>query len=247
MEHIIELKEVFFSTQNQDIVRGVSYQFIEGKTTALVGPSGGGKSTVLKLAAGLLVPSGGTVYFRGGDMTLMNRGENLTFRRQSAMVFQDSALWANQSLYQNLELPLRIHFPSMTKADRENRMQEVLAEVGYKKNLLIRPAQLSMGEQKLIAFARAMLCGPHILFLDEWTESLDDRAAQHLIELVKRRKEQQDTIIFVSHDFRIIKNLADYMVMILGGQVSLALTGEEISSDDQLVRHIEKGITANEI
>ncbi|MDR0561181.1 MAG: ATP-binding cassette domain-containing protein [Spirochaetaceae bacterium] len=247
MESIIELQNVFFSTQNEEIVRGVSYQFANGKTTALVGPSGGGKSTVLKLAAGLLVPTGGTVAFRGRDMTDMNRGQNLEFRRESAMVFQDSALWANQSLYQNLELPLRIHFPHMSKSDRENRMQEVLTEVGYKKNLLIRPSQLSMGEQKLIAFARAMLCDPHILFLDEWTESLDDHAANHLVDIVKNRKNRQDTIIFVSHDFRIIRNLADYMVMILGGQISMVLTGAEISSDSGLVRHIEKGIEAYEI
>jgi ABC-type lipoprotein export system ATPase subunit len=244
MGPIVELKEVFFSTQNQEIVHGVSYQFQEGKATALVGPSGGGKSTVLKLAAGLLVPSGGTVSFRGRDMSSMNRGENLEFRRKSGVVFQDSALWANQSLYQNLELPLRIHFPQMPKPEREKRMQEVLAEVGYKKNLQIRPAQLSMGEQKLIAFARAMLCRPHLLFLDEWTESLDDHAAQRLIELVKSLKEQRSTIIFVSHDFRIIKGLADYMVMILGGHVSLVLTGEEISSDEHLARHLEEGISS---
>jgi ABC-type transporter Mla maintaining outer membrane lipid asymmetry ATPase subunit MlaF len=242
--NIIELKEVFFSTQNQEIVRGVSHRFPEGKTTALVGPSGGGKSTVLKLTAGLLVPTEGVVSFRGLDMSEMNRAQNLEFRRESAMVFQDSALWANQSLYQNLELPLRIHFPYMNKADRENRMQEVLTQVGYKKNLQIRPAQLSMGEQKLIAFARALLCDPQVLFLDEWTESLDDHAAYHLVDLVKARKDRGDTVIFVSHDFRIIKNLADYMVMILGGQVSMVLTGEEISADESLVRHIEKGITA---
>ncbi|MDR2535611.1 MAG: ATP-binding cassette domain-containing protein [Treponema sp.] len=247
MGYIIELKEISFSTQNQDILRSVSYRFNEGKTTALVGPSGGGKSTVLKLTAGLLVPTGGTVYFRDKDMNMMNREQNLEFRRESGMVFQDSALWANQSLYQNLELPLRIHFPQMTKPEREKRMQEVLAEVGYKRNLLIRPSQLSMGEQKLIAFARAMLCKPHILFLDEWTESLDDQSAQRLIDLVKVHKEQQSTIIFVSHDFRIIRSLADYMVMILGGQISLTLTGEEISSDERLVRHIEKGIASNEI
>ena len=244
---VIELKGVSFSTQNQEIVQGVSLRFEEGLSVALAGPSGGGKSTVLKLAAGILVPSGGSVLFRGRDLALMKRPENLAFRRESAVVFQDSALWANQDLYQNLDLPLRIHFPAMSKLSRENRMKEVLAEVGYKRHLLIRPSQLSMGEQKLIAFARAMLCEPKILFLDEWTESLDDYSSQKLVELVKYRKEQGSTVIFVSHDFRIIQGMADYLFMIAAGKVSMELSKEEIRSDENLIRHIEQGIESHEI
>jgi ABC-type lipoprotein export system ATPase subunit len=244
MEPIIALHRVSFTMQNQGILWDISYQFAEGKTTALVGPAGGGKSTVLKLAAGLLIPSAGTVCFRGQDMAAMNRGATMEFRRQSAVVFQDSALWANQNLYQNLELPLRVHFPQMTKEDREKRIQEVLAQVEYKKDLLIRPAQLSMGEQKLIAFARAMLCRPRVLFLDEWTESLDENAAQRLIDIVQAQREQHTTIILVSHDFRIIKSLADYIVLIQGGQISLTLSGADIAADECLAQHIQKGIVS---
>lgn len=247
MRTIIELNDLFFSTQNVEIVKGVSYRFEEGKATALVGPSGGGKSTVLKLAAGLLIPTSGSVAFRGFDLAYMNRAQNLAFRKHCAMVFQDSALWANQDLYQNLDLPLRIHFPQMPKPDREKRIKEVLAEVGYKRNLLIRPSQLSMGEQKLIAFARAMLCRPRLLFLDEWTESLDDSNAQRLIDLVQRIKDERGTIIFVCHNFRIIRTLADCIVMIVGGKVSLQLTGEELAEDEHLIRHIEKGMASNEV
>ncbi|MDR1985461.1 MAG: ATP-binding cassette domain-containing protein [Treponema sp.] len=244
VEPIIELQGVSFSTQHEEIIRDLSYQFLEGTTTALAGPSGGGKSTVLKLAAGLLIPSAGTVRFRGQDMAAMNRGQTMEFRRQSAVVFQDSALWANQNLYQNLELPLRLHFPQLSKGDREKRMRQVLSEVGYTKDLLIRPAQLSMGEQKLIAFARAMLCQPRVLFLDEWTESLDGNAAQRLIDRVKRHKEQGTTVIFVSHDLRIIKTLADAIIMILGGRISLTRTAAEIAADEHLAQHIEKGIAS---
>jgi len=247
MKSIIELKNLYFSTQNQEIVKGVSFKFEEGMATALVGPSGGGKSTVLKLAAGILVPTGGTVSFRGNDLAFMNRAQNLDFRRQSAVVFQDSALWANQNLYQNLELPLRVHFPQMSKTDREKRMDEVLADVGYRRNLLIRPSQLSMGEQKLIAFARAMLCRPRLLFLDEWTESLDVNGAQKLIELVKRLKEERGTVIFVCHDFRITKTLADKIIMIVGGEISLKLTSREIAEDENLIQYIEKGIASYEV
>jgi ABC-type multidrug transport system ATPase subunit len=244
MAVIIELKNVSFVAQNRLVVRNLSHQFEEGKTTALVGPSGSGKSTVLKLSAGLLVPSEGEVNFRGKDIFNMNRQENLGFRREGAMVFQDSALWANQSLYQCLELPLRIHFPEMNQVERESRIQSVLRDVGYKRDLSIRPDLLSMGEQKLIAFARAMMCRPGLLFLDEWTESLDDSAAQRLIQLVQRHQKEQHTVILVSHDFRIVKNLADYVLMILGGQFFLKLSREQMEEDEDLSRYVERGIAS---
>jgi ABC-type lipoprotein export system ATPase subunit len=244
MASIIEMTEVSFAAQNQEIVKKASCVFEEGKTSALVGPSGGGKSTVLKLAAGLLVPNRGTVRFRGQDLTYMSRRQNLDFRQQSAVVFQDSALWANQNLYQNLELPLKIHFPKMTKQDRDKRIQEVLAEAGYKKDLMIRPAMLSMGEQKLVAFARAMLCRPNLLFLDEWTESLDESAARRLIDIVRQHKARGHTVIFVTHDFKIMKALADRIIVIRGGAVFRTLTETEIASDDELANYIEQEIIA---
>jgi ABC-type multidrug transport system ATPase subunit len=244
MAVIIEMKNVSFIAQNRLVVRDFSYQFEEGKTTALVGPSGSGKSTVLKLSAGLLVPSAGEVSFRGRDIFYMDRKETLGFRREGAMVFQDSALWANQTLYQILELPLRIHFPEMSGRERENRIQGVLEEVGYRRDLSVRPAALSMGEQKLIAFARAMICRPALLYLDEWTESLDDSSAQRLVQLVRSQQRKRHTIILVSHDFRIIKNLADYVLMILGGQFFLKFSRQQMEEDEDLARYVEGGIAS---
>jgi ABC-type multidrug transport system ATPase subunit len=244
MAGIIEMQNVSFVAQNRIVVKRFSHQFEEGKTTALVGPSGSGKSTILKLSAGLLLPSEGDIRFRGKDVFSMNREESLGFRREGSMVFQDSALWANQSLLQSLELPLRIHFPRMTRRERENRIQSVLQEVGYKRDLSIRPAGLSMGEQKLIAFARAMICRPTLLFLDEWTESLDDSAAQRLVQLVQRAQKEHNTVILVSHDFRIVRNLADYVLMILGGQFFLKLSREQMDEDEDLARYVERGIAS---
>ena len=242
MSFIIEMKDVCFSAQSKRIVRNLSFCFEEGKTTALVGPSGSGKSTALKLAAGLFPPDEGEVLFKGKNIARMSEQENLAFRQVSAVVFQDSALWANQNLFQTLELPLRVHFPLMSKKDREKRIESVVAEVGYKKELGIRPAGLSMGEQKLLAFARALICHPRLLYLDEWTESLDQHSAQRLIDLVKDLKGKGVSIILVSHDIQIIHELADIAVMILGGQIFLRLTKEQIDSDEDLSRYIEKGM-----
>ena len=244
MAAIVELKKVTFFAQKRTIVRDFSWEYEEGKTTALVGPSGCGKSTVLKLSSGLLLPTAGEVCFRGKNVAAMNRKESGEFRKETAMVFQDSALWANQSLYQILELPLRIHFPAMTRADREERIEEVCTEVGFKKELFIRPSLLSMGEQKLIGFARALLCRPRLLYLDEWTESLDDSSARRLVGIVKRRQAAGDTIIFVSHNLWIIKDIADIILMILGGRLYLRLTKEDITKDEDLMRYVEMGIAS---
>jgi len=166
------------------------------------------------------VPDSGEVLYQGKNITHMSRSENLDFRRQSAFVFQDSALWANQDLFQNLELPLRIHYPQMEKKEREKRIKEVAVMSDYKKDLYVRPARLSMGEQKLVGFARAMLCSPSLLYLDEWVESLDETSAKILINIVKRKRKEGATIIFVCHDMRIVLDLAEQIVVVVDGQVA---------------------------
>jgi len=132
----------------------------------------------------------------------------------------------------------------MTLKQREKRIEFVVTEVGYKKDLGIRPSALSMGEQKMIAFARALICRPMLLYLDEWTESLDETASQRLIDIVKKMQAAGVSIIFVSHDIRIIKSLADYVIMILGGQIFVRITKEQIKTDDFFVEFIEKGMEA---
>ncbi len=239
---IAELEEATFAAQGKVVVEGVTLPFEEGKTTALVGPSGGGKSTVLKLAAGLIVPTDGIARFRGQDISTMNRAARMAFRKESAFVFQDSALWANQNLRQILELPLKTHFPEIGKKELDARVREVCALVGYRKDIDIRPSQLSMGEQKLIAFARAMTCEPRLLFLDEWTESLDDNAARRLVALVRKRQEAGTTVIFVSHNLGIIREIAHGISMIVDGKLSLSVTAEEFANNGNLSRTIEKGI-----
>jgi ABC-type lipoprotein export system ATPase subunit len=242
MSNIIELNNVGFSALDGKIIHGVDIGFKEGKTTAIVGPSGGGKSTVLKLSAGLLVPDHGEVLYKGNKIAAMNRNENLEYRRESAFVFQDSALWANQNLFQILELPLRIHYPQMEKKARIERIKEVAALVGYKKDLEIRPSRLSMGEQKLIAFARAMLCKPSLLYLDEWTESLDETSGDRLVNIVKQKQKDGASVLFVCHDMRIIKDIADYIVVIVDGKAAFQATKDEVVNDPELSNYLRMGM-----
>jgi ABC-type multidrug transport system ATPase subunit len=241
---IIELNNVTFSAQDRVIVKDISFKFETGRATAIIGPSGCGKSTILKLAAGLLVPDEGDILYKGENVYLMNRAANLEFRRESAFVFQDAALWANQNLDEMLELPLRIHYPNMDKKERERRIKDVVSEVGYNNEMAIRPSRLSMGEQKLIAFARALLCDPPLLYLDEWTESLDGSSVKRLIEIARARKQRGGTLIFVSHHMRIVSDLADTLVMINKGRIFMTIKKEEITGDEELRQYIEKGMAS---
>jgi len=245
MEGIIKLKNVTFSAlDDRKIIQDVTMEFARCKTTAIVGPSGGGKSTVLKLAAGLLLPKSGDVFFKDKNVAYMNRQENLDFRREGSFVFQDSALWANMDLFQILELPLRIHYPSMKREERAKRIKEVTAQVGYRKDLMIRPSRLSMGEQKLIAFARAMLCNPSLLFLDEWTESLDETAAERLIDIVRKKQREGVTVLFVSHDMRLIIDLADFVAVIIDGKLEICSPKDKIITDLLLKDFLKIGIAS---
>ncbi|MDR0324193.1 MAG: ATP-binding cassette domain-containing protein [Treponema sp.] len=231
MAEIIKFNNVSFSTKEGKIIQDASVDFEMSKTTAIVGPSGSGKSTVLKLAAGLKIPDSGEVLYKGKNINQMNRADNLEFRRETAFIFQDSALWANQDLFQILELPLKIHFPKMNRIERTERIREMALNVGYSKDLDIRPAMLSMGEQKLIAFARAMLCKPALLFLDEWTESLDEAAADRLIKILKNKQREGATLLIVTHDLRLISDLADFVVMVIDGKVTVTAPKDSIISE----------------
>jgi phospholipid/cholesterol/gamma-HCH transport system ATP-binding protein len=242
-ENMLELKNISYTAQEETIVRNISMTFTEGTTTAIIGPSGGGKSTSLKLAAGFIVPTEGSVLYRGKDIQTMSRAENFAFRGESAFVFQDSALWANQTIRQILELPLRIHFPLMSGADMQRRIIDEAENVGYKRSLDIRPADLSIGEQKLIAYARAVIYRPRLLYLDEWTESLDEAAARRLVSLVKHEKSRGTTILFVSHDFSIVDELADNLYMIIGGENGLFSSMDEIRANKTMYTIVKEGIS----
>ena len=245
MAGIIELNNISFSDQDdKKIIQDISISFTTGKITAIVGPSGCGKSTILKISAGLLLPTQGDVTFNERNIAHMNRMETLDFRRKSAFVFQDSALWANQDIFSILELPLKIHYPKMNRNDRARRIKEVTEMSGYRKDMHIRPSRLSMGEQKLIGFARAMLCSPSLLFLDEWVESLDETSAEKLINVVSRKQREGASVIFVCHDMRIIMELADFIIVMVDGKITANAPKEMIIGDLLMNDFLKVGIAS---
>ena len=164
---LFEMKNVTFTSRKFEVVNNVSLKIENGTVTEFHGPSGGGKSTLLKMLAGIIIPVEGNVFYKSKDINLMSRQEDLVFRKECSFVFQDSALWANQTIMQNVLLPVQIHFPKIKKDEQVERVKKICEIVEYDKDMNLRHADLSAGEQKKIAFARALVCEPNVLFLDE--------------------------------------------------------------------------------
>lgn len=228
----IEMQNVFFRTATHEMVNALSFRAMRGQSVAFVGAPGSGKSTVLKLAAGILLPNSGKVLFDGVPIHHMTRGENLRFRGRCGFQFQNAALWANQSIMQNMELPAKIHFPDESEKERTERIHNCLSLVGYTKSTGIRPAELSTGEQKLVAFARAFLCSPEILFLDEWEESLDHKSVQRLLKIIQEWKTETKTLLFVSHNAVILRELADDICVIKNGGIAETIKPDALAQTD---------------
>ncbi|MBQ0052253.1 MAG: ATP-binding cassette domain-containing protein [Treponema sp.] len=217
---LFEVENVEFQSRTTKIVKGISLQIEQGSVTGLTGKSGCGKSTLLKLIAGIYVPSSGRVLYNGNDIQTMGDAMNLEFRRKCSFVFQDSALWANQDIQQNLNLPLQTHNPKMKAKERLERIREMCEIVKYDRPLNLRPADLSMGEQKKVAFARALINNPEVLFLDECTESLDRKGGAVIMDLLQKFRNDGKTIIYVSHSSSFIAALPGKIHVIEEGLLS---------------------------
>jgi len=131
-----------------------------------MGPSGSGKSTLLKVAAGICVPDSGEVLVEGRSLLRMSDRRLLEFRRASGFMFQDAALWANKTIFENLALPLQIHRQDLAAASVRAEVLAALRRAGLEASAELRPAQMSMGENKIVSFLRAVVLRPALLFLD---------------------------------------------------------------------------------
>jgi ABC-type transporter Mla maintaining outer membrane lipid asymmetry ATPase subunit MlaF len=219
MADIITLEDVRLTLGGFEALRGVSVGFAEGKSTVIMGPSGCGKSTLLKVAAGLIPPDSGRVCCFGHDIFQMSERTLLDMRRQHGFVFQDGALWENKSLFENLALPLQVHFPDVPAVDRRRRVIRALERVGLEDSASDRPAALSGGEKKIASFLRALMTEPALLFMDEPTLSVDYAMTERINQIIRDQKGRACTIIAVTHDAQLTATLADRLVVMDAGQV----------------------------
>ena len=185
-------------------LRGVTLDIDNGEFTAIVGPSGSGKTTMLQLIGCLDKPTNGTVHINERDVTRLNTNRRADLRKETiGFVFQFFALIPGLSAYENVELPLLL--TGVKKAERRERVAELLEAVGLSDRARHRPDQMSGGEQQRVAIARALATHPVLVLADEPTANLDTENGHQVMEIMQRLNEETGTtFVFATHDPRVI-------------------------------------------
>jgi polar amino acid transport system ATP-binding protein len=180
---------------------------IEGKALAIIGPSGGGKSTLLRVLGGLLPANEGKFALNG--YWVENKEQQLNeYRKQIGFVFQSNGLFPHLSALNNITLPL-IHTFNMDKQEAENKAKLLLKKFGLEESSHKYPSQLSGGQQQRIAIIRAIAIGPKLLLLDEPTSALDPELAYEVLSMLKQLVESGVELVIVTHHLGFASNACD--------------------------------------
>ena len=253
-EKIVKVVDVSKKFQNQPVLESINMDIPRGKLVAITGTSGCGKSTLLKIVAALIYPDNGKVYIENTDIFQLSRKKLFEFRKDFGFVFQDAALISNLTIFDNIALPLRYHY-NLPENEINKQVNSILDEFGlsHLKNYL--PAQLSMGQRKLISFVRAIIMKPKLLFLDEPVTGIDAIARQKMTEMIlPLRDDPNITVIMVSHNLEFIKQSADYIALLHQNKLlAYDKRDEIIKSQDPIINRIlsiiidEEALIAEEV
>lgn len=239
---MITLHNIHKAFGEQVVLQGLNLSIPAGAITAVIGPSGEGKSVLIKHMIGLLSPDSGTVTIEGSDLATMSRSELNRFRERFAMVFQNAALFDSMTVYENMAFPLE-EKTRISREEIDTRINAALMEVGLKDVLHKFPDQLSGGMRKRVGFARALLLQPQVVLFDEPTTGLDPvmRNTIHQLIVATQRKFGY-TAVIVSHDIPEIFDVADYVAMLYRGQILAFGTAQEMKhSTNPVVRQFVSG------
>lgn len=235
----VEFRNVWLSFRNHTVLRGITIGVDHGETLCLLGGSGVGKSSILRLILGLTLPDDGEVIVEGQDITNVSRENLLKLRKHIGMVFQGSALFDSLTVFDNVAFALFEH-TEMETGEIRQRVDEVLSFVDLdpKKVLTLMPAQLSGGMKKRVAIARAIVHQPNILLFDEPTSGLDPITTRVIDELIlKLRAELSVCAVVVTHDVQSASRIATETALLRDGKIIFNGTPAEMfACEDEYVR-----------
>lgn len=250
-EPIVRLVGLWKSFGSLAVLQGLDLDIPVGLTTVILGPSGSGKSVILKHIVGLIRPDRGDIWFRDQCVTRLREHELGPIRQQIGFLFQQSALFDSMTVRENLEFPL-IEHTRMSSAQRRERITEALAMVDLEGVQSKHPAQLSGGQQKRVALARAIILKPSLILYDEPTTGLDPVRADGISELIlKLRRELGVSSVVVTHDLVCARKVGDRVVMLGDGVIIFAGTMRqmEFATDERVLAfvkgHVGEGVNPN--
>ncbi len=234
---LVELRHLTFGYGERVILDDVSLQVPRGKVTALMGASGGGKTTVLRLIGGQNRAQTGELLFDGQDVTHMDQTQLYAARRRMGMLFQFGALFADLDVFENVAFPLREH-TDLSDALIRNIVLMKLNAVGLRGARDLMPSEVSGGMARRIALARAIALDPELVMYDEPFAGLDPISLGTAAQLIRRLNDAMGlTSIVVSHDLEETFGIADQVVILANGRIAAQGTPEEVKrSTDPLVQ-----------
>lgn len=234
---VVEFKDVYFYRGDRAIFKGINLSIPQGKITAIMGPSGTGKTTLLHLIGGLIDLHSGSVDVLGKQMCQLSRAQKFHLRRQMGMLFQSGALFTSMSVFDNVAFPLREHTNLSADLIRDIVYMKLEA-VGLRGARDLMPSELSGGMSRRVALARAIALDPQVMLYDEPFTGQDPISMGVVLKLIKTLNDALNlTSIVVSHDVKEVLSIADYVYIISDGLVVGRGTPAEIKSDNTEIVH----------
>ncbi len=237
----IEFRDVILAFDDKVILNKLSFKVNKGETRIILGGSGGGKSTIIKLVLGLLKPDSGRVFVDGEDITDYNEVQMMSVRKKIGMVFQEGALFDSLSVYDNVAY--RLHEQGFKEDEVEPEVRRMLRFVNLEDAIDKMPSELSGGMRRRVGIARALIGDPKIVLFDEPTAGLDPPTARTICELAMKLRDLEDvSSIFVTHEMNNVEYLcSEYAVVNEEGRVVFEREGERLCLINSKVMMIREG------
>lgn len=227
---VIRFDRVTMDFEENRVLDGVSFTVDRGAVKVIMGASGSGKSTILRLMLGLIRPRSGAIYIDEADITKMTEEQMIRVRRSIGMVFQSSALFDSMTVAENVAYPL-VEEGALEEEEIDRKVRETLAYVGLEEAVELMPAELSGGMRKRVAIARALAAEPEILLYDEPTTGLDPITAGNITDHILALKERLGvTSVVVTHELRYAFKVASRILMLRDGRIIFEGTRDEITA-----------------
>jgi phospholipid/cholesterol/gamma-HCH transport system ATP-binding protein len=242
MDAAISLRNVTKSFGSHTVLEDISFDIPRGKVSAVMGPSGTGKSVLLKNVIGLLRPERGEIWVDGEETVSMGERDLYRVRRKFGVLFQDGALFGSMNIFDNIAFPLREHTKKTEKEIREITLEKA-SLVGLLDHMKKYPGEVSGGMKKRAGLARALSMDPEIILFDEPDSGLDPVRVSYLDELIKKiQEETHATFLIITHNIASVMRTSDYIaVLYQANLVKFAAKEEMRTTDNPLIRQFLAG------